>query len=109
MISKKFSPFVISLIVFLILIFLAFGFSIPMYDSELHYFSESVDFNVKSKVSLRHLLGIDLADFRSNTLIPEVKLTTKGIFILIIIHLGLPSLLYIRFQAAKKRNELNEK
>lgn len=80
-----------------------------MYDSELHYFSDSVDFNVKAKVSLRHVMGIDLEDFRSNTLIPEVILTTKGIFILIIIHLGLPSLLYIRFQTAKKRNELNEK
>lgn len=109
MISKRFSPLVISLFVFSILIILAFGFSIPMYDSELHYFSGSVDFNVNAKVSLRHVFGFDLADFRSNTLIPEVKLTTKGIFILIIIHLGLPSLLYIRFQAAKKRNELNEK
>jgi hypothetical protein len=104
----KSSPILVSLIAFIVLIIIAFGFSIPMYDSELHYFSGSVDFNVKAKVSLRHLLGIDLTDFRSNTLIPEVKLTTKGIFILIIIHLGLPSLLYIRFQAAKKRNELNE-
>ena len=105
----KSSPILVSLIAFIVLIIIAFGFSIPMYDSELHYFSGSVDFNVKAKVSLRHLLGIDLTDFRSNTLIPEVILTTKGIFILIIIHLGLPSLLYIRFQAAKKRNELDEK
>lgn len=107
--SKRFSPLVISMVVFLVLIIIAFGFSIPMYDSELHYISESVDFNVKAKISLRHLFGIDLTDFRSNALIPEIKLTTKGIFILIIIHLGLPSLLYIRFQAAKNRNELNEK
>lgn len=109
MISKRFSPLVVSLIAFLVLLILAFGFSIPMYDSELHYFSKSVDFNVSAKISLRHVFGIDLIDFRSNSLIPDISLTTKGIFILIIIHLGLPGLLYIRFQAAKKRNELNEK
>lgn len=109
MISKRFSPLVISIVVFLILLIIAFGFSVPMYDSELHYFSRTVDFNVQAKVSLRHVFGIDLEDFKSNSLIPETKLTPKGVFILIIIHLGLPGLLYIRFQAAKKRNDSNEK
>ncbi len=102
------SPFGIAIAVFIFLLIVFFVFSIPTYDALLVFEKGLVRFELNQKVSLLNLLNMKLDDLIVNGILPKVSLNGKGIMLLIIIHIGLPFLIYIRFKAANDRKKLDE-
>jgi hypothetical protein len=77
-----------------------------MYDALLVFEKGLVRFELNQKVSLLNLLDMKLDGLIVNGILPKVSLSGKGIMLLIIIHLGLPALIYIRFKAVNDRRKL---
>lgn len=80
--------------------------NVPMYDAVFNYKRELVDFQAEGKASLRYLLGMDLEQAKMMDLEPtSLQLKPIGYVLFILIHLGLPLLVMLRFRFANARKE----
>lgn len=77
--------------------------TIPIYDGTFFYDKGLVHFKVEGKVALRQLWGAGMDEVIKNGISPTIKLKTMGYVIMVLVHIGLPSLIGIRF-AASARN-----
>ncbi|MCC6700924.1 MAG: hypothetical protein IT221_05345 [Fluviicola sp.] len=80
--------------------------NVPMYDAVFNYKRELVDFQAEGKASLRYLLGMDLEQAKMMDLEPtSLQLKPIGYVLFILIHLGLPLLVMLRFRFANARKD----
>lgn len=80
--------------------------NVPMYDAVFNYKRELVNFQAEGKASLRYLLGMDLEQAKMMDLEPS-SLTLKpvGYVLFVLIHIGLPLLVMLRFRFANARKD----
>jgi hypothetical protein len=80
--------------------------NVPMYDAVFNYKRELVSFQAEGKASLRYLLGLDLEQAKMMDIEPSsIALKPIGYVLLVLIHLGLPLLIMLRFRFANARKE----
>lgn len=102
-------PVFAGLFAFVLLFVICLVVSVPLMNADCSYEQGLVHFSAPAKVSLQHLLGWNLADLAVNELTPKsIKLTGQGWLMLILFHLGIPTLLFLRFFFAKRRSELSD-
>lgn len=102
-------PILAGLFAFALLLVICLFVSVPLMNADCKYDQGLVHFSAPAKVSLHHLLGWNLDDLAVNGLKPTaVELTGQGWLMLILFHLGIPSLLFLRFFFAKRRSELSD-
>lgn len=102
------NPFIVALGLALV-IFAIFAFiTIPMLDGYLFYDKGLVHFKTEGKIALRQLWGAGLDEAMKNGILPTVQLKPMGYVILILVHIGLPTLVGIRF-AAQAKNQRYKK
>jgi len=102
-------PLLIGVLVFVILALVCLFVNIPMYDGTATYSQELVHFQAEVKLSLQHVLGWSLQSLTINGLVPStIELKPIGIAVLVLVHLGFPFLVALRFHFAKKRGELKD-
>lgn len=88
-----------------LVIFGIFAFiTIPMLDGYFFYDKELVHIKMEGKVALRQLWGAGLEEAIKNGIIPTVQLKPMGYVMLVLVHIGLPTLVGIRF-AAQANNQ----
>lgn len=86
-----------------LVIFGIFAFmTIPMLDGYFFYDKGLVHIKMEGKIALRQLWGAGLDEAVKNGIIPTVKLKPMGYVILVLVHIGLPTLVGIRFAAQAK-------
>jgi hypothetical protein len=100
-------PIFAGLLSFVLLLVICLSVSVPLMNATCIYDEGLVHISSEAKVSLQHVLGWNLHDLAVNGLTPkQVTLTGQGWLMLILFHLGIPSLLTLRFFFAKRRSEL---
>ncbi len=100
-------PILAALFVFLLLIVLCLAISVPVMNGVCTYQLGLVHFEAPAKISLQHLVGWHLKDLAANGILPsKIKLTGQGWLMLILFHIGMPALLFLRFYFAKRKAEL---
>ena len=100
-------PILAGLLVFVILIALCLAVPVPVMNGICSYDQGLVHFGAPAKISLQNLVGWNLRDLAANGILPStIKLTGQGWLMLILFHIGMPTLLYLRFFFAKRRAEL---
>ncbi|MNE96406.1 hypothetical protein D3C80_1946070 [compost metagenome] len=79
-----------------------------MYDGIFHYDKGLVHFQLDSKVALSYYFGFGLSSASSNGIIPSsYELKPLGYVLFILIHIGLPALVAIRFKMSNARKNLD--
>lgn len=97
------------LLVFVILLVLCLAISVPVMNGVCTYENGLVHFEAPAKISLQHLVGWHLKDLAANGILPvKIKLTGQGWLMLILFHIGMPFLLFLRFYFAKRKAELSD-
>lgn len=100
-------PFLLGLLVGLFLLVLCIFVPIPMYDGIFHYDKGLVHFQMESKVALSYYFGFGLEKAASNGITPSsYELKPLGYVLFAMIHIGLPSLVAIRFKMSNARKKL---
>lgn len=101
-------PVVMALLVAVLLLVLCTLVTIPLYDGVFHYDRKLVHFQLEGKVALRQLFGLGLDSLKQNGMKPSrIELKPIGYALLVLIHIGLPVLIGVRFAASsanKKRD-----
>jgi len=102
-------PVLLGFLVGMLLLVLCIFVPIPMYDGILHYDHELVHFQVESKVALSYYFGFGLQRVSANGVLPtSIELKPIGYALFILIHVGLPALVAIRFRMSNARNVYTE-
>ena len=101
-------PLLLGLLVGLFLLILCVFVPIPMYDGIFHYDKGLVHFQMESKVALSYYFGFGLDKASSNGILPtSYELKPLGYVLFGLIHIGLPSLVAIRFKTSNARKKLD--
>lgn len=101
-------PFLLGILIGLFLLILCIFVPIPMYDGIFHYDQGLVHFQLDSKVALSYYFGFGLDNASSNGIIPSsYELKPLGYVLFIMIHIGLPALVAIRFKMSNARKNLD--
>jgi hypothetical protein len=102
-------PMLLGFLIGLILLVLCIFVPIPMYDGIFYYDQELVHFQVESKVALSYYFGFGLDKTLSNGVLPtRFELKPIGYALFVLIHVGLPALVGIRFKMSNARNAYTE-
>lgn len=97
------SGFLVGLFFLLVCVFVP----IPMYDGIFHYDHELVHFQTESKIALSYYFGFDLDKTLVNGVVPtSFELKPIGYVLFVLIHVGLPALLAIRFKMSNARKKI---
>lgn len=100
-------PFLLGLLIGLFLLILCVFVPIPMYDGIFHYDQGLVHFQLESKVALSYYFGFGLDKTASNGILPgSFELKPLGYVLFALIHIGLPSLVAIRFKMSNARKKI---
>ena len=102
MINKPYFALVAALFVALAMVLVSWFFSVPIYDGIYTYKQKLVAFQIEQKVALPHLLGIHMETATEQGIVPQsVRLKPIGYVLLLLIHFGLPVLVYLRYYFAR--------
>lgn len=102
-------PLLAAIIAFVVILGVCLIVSVPLFNALCVYDKALVHITAEQKVSLQNLLGWNINDLAMNQISPKsITLTKQGWVILFLFHLGLPTLIYLRFYFAKKKAELND-
>ncbi len=97
--------FIVGVLLFVLCIFVP----IPMYDGIIHYDHDLVHFQMESKVALSYFFGFGLDRALVKGVFPtSFELKPIGYVLFILIHIGLPALITIRFRMSNARNAYAE-
>lgn len=100
-------PMLLGFLIGLILLVLCIFVPIPMYDGIFYYDHGLVHFQVESKVALSYYFGFGLNKTLANGVLPtRIELKPIGYALFILIHIGLPALVAIRFKMSNARNKI---
>lgn len=100
-------PILAGLLCFFLLLGLCLAVSVPVMNGICSYDQGLVHFEAPAKISLQNLVGWNLKDVSANGILPsKIKLTGQGWLMLILFHIGMPALVYLRFFFAKRKAEL---
>ena len=100
-------PILLGVIIGVVLLVLCMFVPVPMYDGIFHYDHKLVHIQTEGKVALSYYFGIGLERTRSNGLLPsQIELKPLGYALFILIHIGLPALIAIRFKMGNARKQL---
>lgn len=98
-------PILLGILVGVLLLVLCIFVTVPMYDGIFHYDHELVHIQTDGKVALSYYFGFGLDRTRANGILPtQIELKPIGYVLFILIHLGLPALVAIRFRMSNARN-----
>lgn len=99
-------PVVMALLVAVFILVLCTLVTIPLYDGVFHYDQKLVHFQLEGKVALRQLMGMGLDGLKRNGIAPsQIELKPIGYALLILIHVGLPVLIGVRFAASSANKQ----
>lgn len=102
-------PMLLGFLIGLILLVLCIFVPIPMYDGIFYYDQELVHFQVESKVALSYYFGFGLDKTVTNGVLPtRFEMKPMGYVLFVLIHVGLPALVAIRFKMSNARNAYAE-
>lgn len=102
-------PVLLGILIGVLLLVLCVFVPIPMYDGIFHYDHELVHIQTEGKVALSYYFGFGLEQVRANGILPtQIELKPIGYALLILIHVGLPALVAIRFRMSNARNAYSE-
>ena len=102
-------PMLLGFLIGLFLLVLCVFIPIPMYDGIFYYDQELVHFQVESKVALSYYFGFGLDKTVTNGVLPtRFELKPMGYVLFVLIHVGLPALVAIRFRMSNARNAYTE-
>lgn len=102
-------PILLGFIIGVVLLVLCIFVPIPMYDGIFHYDYKLVHIETESKVALSYYFGIGLNKTIANGVFPSrFELKPIGYALFILIHVGLPALVAIRFKMSNARNAAAE-
>jgi len=97
-------PFLLGFIIGIVLLVLCIFVPIPMYDGIFHYDHELVHIETEGKVALSYYFGVGLERIRANGILPsKIELKPIGYALFVLIHVGLPALVGIRFKMSNAR------
>lgn len=99
------NPFLISTLIFVLLVLICTVFTIPMYDGVYRYEKALFLVEHEGKVALRFLLGMDLETVQLNNITPQIHLKPIGYVLFVLIHIGLPVLAGLRVHFANIKNK----
>ncbi len=100
-------PMLLGFLIGLILLVLCIFVPIPIYDGIFYYDQELVHFQVESKVALSYYFGFGLDKTLTNGVLPtHFELKPIGYALFVLIHIGLPALVGIRFKMSNARKEI---
>lgn len=100
-------PALLGVLIGLFLLVLCIFVPIPMYDGIFHYDHELVHFQVESKVALSYYFGFGLHKTLVNSVVPtSFELKPIGYVLFVLIHIGLPFLLALRFKMSNARKKI---
>lgn len=98
-------PILLGCIVGVLLLVLCVFVPIPMYDGIIHYDHDLVHFQMESKIALSYFFGFGLDRALVKGVFPtSFELKPIGYVLFILIHIGLPALVAIRFKMSNARN-----
>ncbi len=102
-------PILLGFIIGVLLLVLCVFVPIPMYDGIIHYDHDLVHFQVESKVALSYFFGFGLDKALVKGVFPtSFELKPIGYVLFVLIHIGLPALVAIRFRMSNARNAYTE-
>jgi hypothetical protein len=102
-------PWLIGVLLVIVLLVICIFVPIPMYDGVFYYKKELVDFHSEGKVALSYFFGTGLEKVEVMGLKPtRVELKGIGYVLFALIHIGLPSLIALRFYFAKQKQGAGE-
>ncbi len=102
-------PMLLGFLIGLFLLVLCVFIPIPMYDGIFYYDQELVHFQVESKVALSYYFGFGLDKTVTNGVLPtRFELKPMGYVLFVLIHVGLPALVAIRFRMSNARKAYTE-
>lgn len=97
-------PILLGILIGVLLLVLCIFVPIPMYDGIFHYDHELVHIETDGKVALSYYFGIGLDKTLANGIFPsKIELKPIGYALFILIHIGLPALIAIRFKMSNAR------
>ena len=100
-------PFLLGFIIGILFLILCIFVPIPMYDGIFHYDHELVHIETEGKVALSYYFGIGLDKTLANGIFPsKFELKPIGYALFILIHMGLPALVAIRFKMSNARKQI---
>lgn len=100
-------PLLLGILVGVILLVLCIFVPIPMYDGILHYDHELVHIQTEGKVALSYYFGNGLERTRANGILPtQIELKPIGYVLFVLIHVGLPALVAIRFRMSNEKKKI---
>ncbi len=100
-------PMILGFLIGVLLLVLCVFVPIPMYDGIFHYDHELVHIETESKVALSYYFGFGLNKTMANGIFPtRFELKPMGYALFILIHVGLPALIAIRFKMSNARKEI---
>lgn len=100
-------PVLLGIIIGMLLLVLCMFVPIPMYDGIFHYDHELVHIQTEGKIALSYYFGNGLERTRANGILPtRMELKPIGYVLFILIHLGLPALVAIRFRMSNARKKI---
>ena len=100
-------PVLLGFLVGLFLLVLCIFVPVPMYDGIFHYDHKLVHIETDGKVALSYYFAIGLERVRTNGILPsKIELKPIGYALFILIHIGLPALLTIRFRMSNARRKI---
>jgi hypothetical protein len=98
-------PVLVAVLVAVILFGVASLVTIPMFDATLTYDKSLVHIQLEDKIALRNLWGAGMEQHTLDGLVPRVALKPIGWVLFILVHLGLPALIGLRFYYAKNNRK----
>jgi hypothetical protein len=102
-------PVLLGILAGILLLILCIFVPIPMYDGIFHYDYELVHVQTEGKIALSYYFGIGLEQTRANGILPNhFELKPIGYVLLIMVHIGLPALIAIRFRMSNARKKLEQ-
>lgn len=102
-------PVLLGVVIGILFLILCAFVPIPMYNGILHYDHELVHIQTESNIALSYYFGIGLERTRANGILPtRFELKPIGYVLLVLIHVGLPALIAIRFKMSNARKAYTE-
>lgn len=100
-------PILFGFLIGLFLLTLCIFVPIPMYDGIFYYDHELVHIQTESKVALSYYFGFGLNKTIANGIFPtRFELKPIGYALFILIHVGLPFLIGLRFKMSNERKKI---
>lgn len=100
-------PALLGILIGVLLLVLCIFVPVPMYDAVFHYDHELVHLQTEGKAALSYYFGFGLEQTRANGMLPtSIELKPIGYALLVLVHIGLPALVAIRFRLSNAKKEI---